>query len=112
MRQRIMQAASLEQPVIIAQRCTGCKTCIKHCKNGVLAFDGSTRKIRVKGARGCRAECRTCARVCPTGAVSFPDEEAFVNYLINRLDQVKDGLACVDDFLATKDLRTCFDRAR
>lgn len=112
MQQRIMEAASLIQPVINAQRCTGCKTCIKHCKNDVLAFDRSTRNIRVKGSNGCLAECRTCARVCPTGAVSFPDEEAFVRYLHNRLDRIKNGLARVDDFLATKDLRTCFDRAR
>ena len=112
MRQRIMEAVSLVQPVIKVQQCTGCKTCIKHCKNDVLSFDRSSRKIRVKGSRGCRVECRTCARVCPTGAVSFPDEEAFVRYLNNRLDQIKEGLAHVDDFLATKDLRTCSDRAR
>ena len=105
MRERQMQAASVVRPVIITQRCTGCKTCIKHCKNNVLAFDRSTRKIWVKGSCGSHTKCRTCARVCVSGAITFPDEEAFVRYLSDRLEQINVGLASVDDFLITEEPR-------
>lgn len=96
MRQRIIQAEPLIRPVIFAERCSGCKTCIKHCKSKVLAYDRATGRIRVKESPGCLPDCRICARLCPTGAVTFSDEEAFVSYLKKRLDKIGHELATVD----------------
>jgi len=112
MRQQQEQAASAVRPNIITQRCIGCKTCIKHCRKDVFAFDPSTRKISVKGSNGCHEGCRTCARVCLSGAVTFPDEEAFVRYLNGRLEQINDGLSCVGAFLITTESQAFVDGAR
>lgn len=100
MRQQSTHTESLIGPVIIAEKCTGCKTCIMHCKNKVLAYDRATRKIRIKDSSVCLLECRTCARLCPTGAVTFSDEEAFVRYLKKRLDRIKHELGSIDHFLS------------
>lgn len=73
------------QPVIAPERCTGCKSCIRFCRERVLLFDKSSRKVRVNPRWSCRDDCRTCAGLCPNGAIAFPDEEAFVAYLKARL---------------------------
>ncbi|HEX8960818.1 MAG TPA: 4Fe-4S dicluster domain-containing protein [Geobacteraceae bacterium] len=106
MRQRSMHAGRLIRPVIIAERCVGCKTCIRHCKSKVLAYDRATQKIRTKDSSGCLLECRTCARLCPTGAVTFSDEEAFVIYLKKRLDRIRHDLVHIGYPLPESGLKT------
>ncbi len=89
-------------PTVIAEKCTGCKSCIKSCRNRVLAFDKKVAKIRVKNPLNCRSGCRICPGVCPTGAIGFADEDAFVHYLRLRLAKIEyhlghlSGLLTVD----------------
>lgn len=76
-------------PAIVEDKCTGCKSCLTCCKERVIAFDESAGKCRVASPGKCSIECRTCARVCPVGAVSFPDEDKFIEYLRQRLSRIK-----------------------
>lgn len=78
-------------PTIDAKKCIGCKACVEFCKNDVLEFDEATGKTRVKNPYNCVVECRTCARLCPTEAITFPDEEAFVVYIKEKLEGVRSG---------------------
>lgn len=99
MRQGLRHTEPLIRPIMVAQRCIGCKTCIRHCKSNVLSFERTTQRVRVKDSPGCPSACRTCARLCPTGAVTFSDEEAFVTYLKKRLDRIRHELVPIDTFL-------------
>ncbi len=71
-------------PSIAVEKCTGCKTCFKYCKNGVLAFNKTRRKVRVKYPSRCRPGCRSCARFCPRRAIAFQDEMVFVESYLQR----------------------------
>lgn len=72
-------------PTIDPEKCIGCKVCVEFCKNDVLEFDEAKQKTRVKNPYNCVVECRTCARICPTGAITFPDEVAFIAYIREKL---------------------------
>ncbi len=76
-------------PGILSEKCTGCKNCVVCCKEHVIAYDEGLQKCRVATPDRCRVDCRTCARVCPVGAVTFPDEEAFIFYLRQRLAKIE-----------------------
>lgn len=76
-------------PVVDPEKCTGCKACIKFCKNGVLAVDKVSRKVRVKNPGNCQTVCRICAGVCTVGAITFPDEEALIHYFRKRLENLQ-----------------------
>lgn len=75
------------RPEVLTERCQGCKNCLRFCKVGVLVYDKASRSVRVHHRRHCPHDCRTCARLCPAGAITFPDEEAFISYLKSRLDR-------------------------
>jgi NAD-dependent dihydropyrimidine dehydrogenase PreA subunit len=66
-------------PTIDPENCTGCRTCVDFCHNGVLEFDEEQQKARVRSPCNCVVECSTCGRLCPVGAISFPDQEEFTN---------------------------------
>jgi NAD-dependent dihydropyrimidine dehydrogenase PreA subunit len=72
-------------PTIDADKCIGCGECLTICKNGVLAFDGSSQKTRVMNPYNCVVECRTCARLCPAEAISFPDANEFSDFIKGKL---------------------------
>lgn len=74
-------------PTIDAEKCIGCRDCVSICKNGVLAFDETSRKSRVVHPYNCVVECRTCARLCPVEAISFPEANAFSEYIKGKLAQ-------------------------
>lgn len=64
-------------PTIDNDKCIGCRTCIEFCRNAVLEFDEQENKARVRSPYSCVVECSTCGRLCPSGAISFPDPDAF-----------------------------------
>lgn len=94
-RLREQQGKLPHYPTVVAEKCTGCKSCIKSCRNHVLAFDKKTAKIWVMNPSNCLPGCRICPRVCPTGAIGFADEEAFVHYLRMRLAKIETQLGHV-----------------
>jgi len=64
-------------PTIDASKCSGCRTCIEFCRNGVLELDEQEQKARVRSPYNCVVECSTCGRLCPSAAISFPDAQEF-----------------------------------
>ena len=72
-------------PTIDAEKCIGCQECISICKNGVLAFDETSRKSIVANPYNCVVECRTCARLCQAEAISFPDAAEFSAVINQKL---------------------------
>ncbi len=74
-------------PTIDAEKCTGCRTCVEFCKNGVLEFDETEQKVRVRAPYNCVVECRTCGRLCPAEAIRFPDEKGFAETLKKLLKE-------------------------
>ena len=71
-------------PTIDPEKCTGCRTCVEFCHNGVLEFVEEQQKARVRAPYNCVVECSTCGRFCPAEAISFPEPEGF-NDTIRRL---------------------------
>jgi NAD-dependent dihydropyrimidine dehydrogenase PreA subunit len=88
-RQKATRTEMRLAPVIDPEKCTGCKMCIKFCKSRVLAVDKASGKVRVKKPDNCQTVCRICAGVCTAGAITFPDEAAFINYLRKRLENMQ-----------------------
>ena len=74
-------------PTIDPDRCTGCRTCVDFCKNGVLEFDDDAGRSRVKNPYNCVVECSTCAKLCPEGAISFPEEGAWITLIKERMSR-------------------------
>ncbi len=87
--QKAVQVEMRLAPGIDAEKCTGCRACIKFCKSRVLAFDRASGKVRVKNPDRCQNVCRICAGVCTAGAITFPDEAAFIHYLRKRLENMQ-----------------------
>ena len=76
-------------PEIDPEKCIGCKACVEFCRNDVLEFSEATGKTGVKNPYNCVVECHTCARLCPTGAITFPDEKSFIDYIKKKLADVQ-----------------------
>jgi NAD-dependent dihydropyrimidine dehydrogenase PreA subunit len=74
-------------PAIDPEKCTGCRACVDFCRNDVLEFDEAVGKTKVKDPFNCVVECSTCARLCPEGAISFPDEGAWIGFLKDRMSR-------------------------
>jgi NAD-dependent dihydropyrimidine dehydrogenase PreA subunit len=74
-------------PTIDPDRCTGCRTCVDFCRNDVLDFDDDVGKSRVKNPCNCVVECSTCAKLCPEGAISFPEEGAWISFIKERMSR-------------------------
>lgn len=74
-------------PTIDPEKCSGCRTCVEFCRNGVLEFDEERQKARVRSPYNCVVECSTCGRFCPAEAISFPDQKEFsetIRVLMNK----------------------------
>ena len=50
-----------------AEKCTGCRMCIKVCPHEVFAFEAG--KARIEDRNACM-ECGACAKNCETGALT------------------------------------------
>ncbi len=88
-RHKALQVEMRLAPGIDPEKCTGCKACIKFCKSRVLSVDKTSHKVRVRNPGKCQTVCRICAGVCIAGAITFPDEEAFIHYLRKRLENLR-----------------------
>lgn len=60
-------------PTVDAEKCVGCRECIKFCHDDVYAFDEATRKVYVKNPWHCQVYCQSCTHACNKDAISFPD---------------------------------------
>ena len=60
-------------PTIDADKCVGCKECIKFCHDSVYAFDAEKRKVYVENPWHCEVYCQSCTYACDTGAITFKD---------------------------------------
>lgn len=59
-----------DKAVADAAACTGCGTCIRHCRFNALTMDGGVCRVNEYACEG----CGVCARVCPAGAIALgPD---------------------------------------
>jgi NAD-dependent dihydropyrimidine dehydrogenase PreA subunit len=76
-------------PTIDPAKCSGCRTCIEFCKNGVLEFDDQTNLARVRRPYNCVVECSTCGRLCPAEAISFPDQKGFTHTIRKLLEEYR-----------------------
>lgn len=76
-------------PTIDASKCSGCRTCVAFCHNGVLEFNELEQKAKVRSPYNCVVECSTCGRLCPSEAIRFPDEQEFGATLRQLLDEYR-----------------------
>ncbi|MBZ5726120.1 MAG: CoB--CoM heterodisulfide reductase iron-sulfur subunit A family protein [Acidobacteriia bacterium] len=63
---------------VIAEVCSGCKTCIPLCPYHAVTFLDNEKKVRIDQAM-CRG-CGTCVAACPSGSIRqhlFEDEQIF-----------------------------------
>ncbi|MDI6643346.1 MAG: 4Fe-4S binding protein [Candidatus Hodarchaeaceae archaeon] len=56
-------------PVVDAEKCDACGSCIEVCPANVLEI--KSKKCVVANADAC-IECRACEAACPNNAISFP----------------------------------------
>ncbi len=61
-----------ELPVVIEERCTGCKACILLTGCPALVYDPDTNKVRIDSLL-CTG-CGICNQTCPFDAIKFPSE--------------------------------------
>jgi uncharacterized Fe-S center protein len=55
-----------------AEKCIGCKLCIRVCPCGAIEFKEKEKKIKIYLSRCCF--CSQCNDVCPTNCLSMSDE--------------------------------------
>ncbi len=60
-------------PTVNAEKCVGCKECIKFCHDTVYAFNEETRKVYVANPWHCQVYCQSCTHACNKDAIEFPD---------------------------------------
>lgn len=60
-------------PKIDAEKCTGCFTCVRRCRNGVLA-QGSNDKAQVVHPENCVDNCWGCFTICKAKAINMPED--------------------------------------
>jgi len=60
-------------PIIDAEKCVGCKECIKFCHDTVYAVDEEKRKVYVEDPWHCQVYCQSCTHACNKDAITFPD---------------------------------------
>lgn len=61
-----------ELPVVIEDKCTGCKACILLTGCPALVYDPETRKVKIDELL-CTG-CSVCNQTCPFDAIKFPSE--------------------------------------
>lgn len=66
-------------PTVDTALCTGCKKCHNYCPHGVYTMvDG---KASAAHPYECVILCSNCKPLCPAGAISFPEQKAYIDFL-------------------------------
>jgi NAD-dependent dihydropyrimidine dehydrogenase PreA subunit len=60
-------------PTVDPGRCTGCRTCVEFCQNGVYAVVAGKAVVVAKSS--CVVGCSHCATLCEAAAITFPTLE-------------------------------------
>ncbi|MDI6813532.1 MAG: NAD(P)-binding protein [Desulfitobacteriaceae bacterium] len=71
----------------IAERCSGCKTCIAMCPYKAISFD-EERKVAIYNEALCKG-CGTCVASCPSGAARMR------NYETDQMLEIIEGVCAV-----------------
>lgn len=61
----------MTKPIVDAEKCTGCGTCVTVCPQGVFEIQGD--KAVVVKPEECIG-CRACEAACPSGAITVEEE--------------------------------------
>jgi len=56
-------------PIIDADLCTNCETCVNFCQNGV--FESGDDHPEVINPVNCVEFCQGCGKICPEEAITF-----------------------------------------
>lgn len=64
-------------------RCIRCRTCVRVCPAGAIAFEGGVRRIR----REACVKCGACAEACPAGALTVVGREVGTAELLGVLER-------------------------
>ena len=68
-------------PTIDPTRCGGGGECVRFCPNNVYELDTATGRVRVAHFHQCTVLCNNCISICPNGAISFPDQDSFLDQM-------------------------------
>jgi len=60
-------------PTVDAEKCVGCKECIKFCHDTVYVSDEEAKKVYVAHPWHCQVYCQSCTHACNKDAITFPD---------------------------------------
>jgi len=66
-------------PTVDPARCRGTGECVKFCPNNVFEWDAVMSRARVARFHQCVVLCNNCVTICSNGAISFPDENQFLD---------------------------------
>ncbi len=62
----VVQTAKNDYPIIDAEKCTGCGTCVDVCRRQAIRMIDGVAEIITEEC----VNCRLCVRNCPVGAIS------------------------------------------
>ena len=78
-------------PTIDPARCRGSGECVRFCPNNVFEFDAPSGRARVADFHQCTVLCNNCIAVCPNAAISFPDQDAFLDTVSELRKRAQSG---------------------
>jgi NAD-dependent dihydropyrimidine dehydrogenase PreA subunit len=79
-------------PTIEPARCCGSGGCVRFCPNHVFESDAATGQARVARFHQCTVLCSKCVAICPNGAISFPDQDTFLDAVSELRKQAQSAL--------------------
>ena len=84
------------KPIIKAEKCRGCKRCMRECANNGLMFDETTKKMQVN-QENC-VGCGRCLGACNFDAIDFATDQALSVLNAKMAEYTKAVVAGRDNF--------------
>ncbi len=78
-------------PTIDPARCRGSGECVRFCPNNVYEVDAPGGHARVARFHQCVVLCNNCVTVCPNGAISFPEQDVFLDVVSKLRKQAREN---------------------